>query len=235
MKTTIQPTQKRKRKGFTLVELLVVIAIIASLAGLSYGPIMRHLDSAARSEAISNGKNVHSALLGFMGQNDNSFPNDDTARGGTADTAEACLQQLIDGGFVSEEKYFWNKANGKADICDIKKPDNNGTLEASENVWGYTKNLDPGSDGSSPILFDCCKSVSASTASFTTLPWKGKAIIIRVDGSCKALDIDYGVGQPLDENGDGKEGAVTEKRGGASDADIFAALPSYAEPFSTSK
>jgi prepilin-type N-terminal cleavage/methylation domain-containing protein len=39
-------TQKSPKRGFTLVELLVVIAIIASLAGLSYGPIMKHLRSA---------------------------------------------------------------------------------------------------------------------------------------------------------------------------------------------
>ncbi len=70
MKTNIQPTQKRKRKGFTLVELLVVIAIIASLAGLSYGPIMKHLESSARTEAISNAKNIYSAMMGYMAVND---------------------------------------------------------------------------------------------------------------------------------------------------------------------
>jgi prepilin-type N-terminal cleavage/methylation domain-containing protein len=229
MKTNIQPTQKRKRQGFTLVELLVVIAIIASLAGLSYGPIMRHLDSAARSEAITNGKNLHSALLGFMGQNDNAFPNDDT---GEADSAEACLQQLIDGDFVGDEKYFWNKANGKADICSINQPDNDGTLDADENAWGYTKNLDPGSDGSAPILYDSCLSASPSAGSFSTLSWKGKAIVVRVDASCKALDIEYGTGKPLTDTGGEKTGPITEKRG-ATEEDIFASLPTYAEPLAT--
>ena len=230
MKTNIQATQKRKRKGFTLVELLVVIAIIASLAGLSYGPIMKHLDSAAKTEAIANGKSLHSALLGFMGQNDNSFPNDDT---GDADSAEDCLQQLVDGGFVGDEKYFWNKANGKGDICSINQPDNDGTLEANENAWGFTKNLDPGSDGSAPILYDSCTSASANTASFTTLTWKGQAVIVRIDGSCKSLGIDY-TGPPVGDDGAGKTGSVMEKRGsGGQQADIFAILPSYAVPLAT--
>ena len=85
MKTNKNITLQRNLKGFTLVELLVVIAIIASLAGLSYGPIMKHLDSSARTEAISNGKQIFTALNGFMAANDSSYPNDDlvTKAGGT--------------------------------------------------------------------------------------------------------------------------------------------------------
>ena len=208
MKLNIQPTQKRKRQGFTLVELLVVIAIIASLAGLSYGPIMKHLESSARTEAISNGKMIHSALLGFMGQNDSTFPNEDT--GTAADTAEDCLQQLIDGDFVGEEQYFWNKANERADLCAITKPDNNGTLDKDENVWGYTRNLSPGSDTGAPILFDSCVGVD----SFDTAPWKGKAIVVKVDGSCVAMNITY-TGKPVSDDGTSQQGAV-EQNGGSS-------------------
>ncbi len=138
MKTNIQATQniKRKRKGFTLVELLVVIAIIASLAGLSYGPIMKHLETSARTEAISNGKNIYSALLGFMSANDNVFPNTSTvtAAGGTAGTtSNNYFQQLFDGGNISDEKYFYNRQGAKMGLAiTTTTPANDKTLATTE-------------------------------------------------------------------------------------------------------
>jgi len=206
MKTTIQPTQKRKRKGFTLVELLVVIAIIASLAGLSYGPIMKHLESSARTEAISNAKNIYSALLGFMSQNDNVFPSDatlddsSTGGGGGGGKSNAYFQQLFDGGHISEEKYFYHRAGEKMELCD-RKPDNDRMIESEECVWGYVQGLDPG-DSTSPIIFDSSK----DGTSFLANTWKGKAVILKVDGGAKAYNIK--LGGPVDTTDAAQSGSV---------------------------
>lgn len=234
MKINKQLTQERQRKGFTLVELLVVIGIISTLGALAFGPIMRHINTGDRTKAMSNGRNLHSALLGFSSENGNTFPTDATLRaGGTVATPEDAFQQLLEGGNVGEEKYFWNIANGRGGTCAMTPPDENGTLVAGENAWGYVKDLDPGNDGKSPLIYDSCTGVTGNTGTFTTLPWKGKAIIVKVDSSCEAKNITY-TGEALGPNGAAKNGPVQENQGGTA-VDVFAAVPDYATPLATSQ
>jgi prepilin-type N-terminal cleavage/methylation domain-containing protein len=52
-------------KGFTLIELLVVIAIISTLGGLSYGPIMRQLQSADVLKATKVCKDLTFSINGY--------------------------------------------------------------------------------------------------------------------------------------------------------------------------
>ena len=216
---------KGKRKGFTLVELLVVIAIIASLAGLSYGPIMKHLESSARTEAISNAKNIYSALLGFMSQNDNVFPNAATladsstgGSGGGGGKSNAYYQQLFDGGYIGEEKYFYHRQGEKMGLCD-RKPDNDKTLEAEECVWGYVEGLDPG-DATSPLIFDSSK----DGTSFLANTWKGKAVILKVDGGAKAYNIK--LSGPVDTTDSSQSGTVEVKFDGQT-KDIMQTVPDH--------
>lgn len=221
MKTTnIEP--KGKRKGFTLVELLVVIAIIASLAGLSYGPIMKHLESSARTEAISNSKMIHTALLGYMSQNDNVFPDEnavsESASGGGGSNSNSYFQLLFDGGHVSDEKYFYHRQGEKMGLAS-QKPDNDKNLTADECVWGYVEGLDPG-DSSSPILFDS----STDGQTFLANTWKGKAIILKVDGECKARPIK--LSGPIDSTDSGQSGNIEVKFDGQT-KNIMDIVPSY--------
>jgi len=196
MKTNTQSTQKRKRKGFTLVELLVVIAIIASLAGLSYGPIMKHLESSARTEAISNVKNIYSAMLGYMAQNDNIFPDEDaledseTAGGGSA--ASDYFQLLFDGGHVDDEKYFYHRQGEKMGLAS-EKPDNDKTLSADD---------------------------------FLANTWKGKAIVLKVDGGAEALKIS--LSGPLDTTDSSQSGEVEIDFNGQKQ-NIFDTIPDHGE------
>lgn len=183
MKTNTQSTQKRQnRKGFTLVELLVVIAIIASLAGLSYGPIMKHLETSKKTEALSNGKSIHAAILGYLAEN-GDFPT------GATPTAEEAFTLLFEGGHISEKKYFWNK-NNRASATEIQPveetPPLTATVVAADNVWGYVDGL-TAADGYLPILFDA-KGTTASV--FDATVWKGSALIVKVDGSAKSHKID---------------------------------------------
>jgi len=63
MKSSIN--NKTTKKGFTLVELLVVIAIIATLGGLAFGPVMKHLRAADVTKAKKVCKDLTFAIDGF--------------------------------------------------------------------------------------------------------------------------------------------------------------------------
>ncbi len=187
MKTNKIITLQRNLKGFTLVELLVVIAIIASLAGLSYGPIMRHLDSSARTEAISNGKQIYTALTGYMAANEGAFPNEAklTAAGGTDGTSDVYFALLFNAGSIDDDKSFNHKHGVKAGLC-TEENNNNKEIDPEENCWGYVEGL-LASDTSAPLIFDSSK----DGVTFLTNVWKGKGIIIRADGGAKAMDITF--------------------------------------------
>jgi prepilin-type N-terminal cleavage/methylation domain-containing protein len=66
-------TNHHARRGFTLVELLVVIAIIATLAGVGAPVIISQQKKGARTEAISNAKQVGMAMFNFD-QDYGSYP-----------------------------------------------------------------------------------------------------------------------------------------------------------------
>lgn len=55
----------RKAKGFSLIEILVVIAIMATLAGLSYSPILSMINNSRRSEALNTMKKLERSINQF--------------------------------------------------------------------------------------------------------------------------------------------------------------------------
>ena len=215
------------RKGFSLVELLVVIAIIAALAGVAYGPIISRMKEADKTNAIANGRNIHTALLSFASNNDGLFPNEDTANSSeSGDSAEGNFTQLLnDGGGVTED-LFWNSPNINAGTVSATKPNNDGQLTSGENCWGYVANLSSSSNPRTPLFFDS----SSQAGTFTTGVWDGRAIVGKVDGSVTAMEIDYGSGGATEEDGTAKSGNIIEKRG-SSKIDIFSEsnLPKGAE------
>jgi hypothetical protein len=88
------------------------IQVIASLAGLSYGPVMRHLEASARTEDIMQCKNIYTALAGYMAANNGQFPEK--------------LQQLVDGGHIEKEfltlknrQLFYVKGLDPADVQKV--------------------------------------------------------------------------------------------------------------------
>lgn len=211
--------QRSKTKGFTLVELLVVIAIIAGLAAMSYGPIMKNIKAAAKTQAVGKAKNILSALGSFANEKDGLYPNDDTSTqsGGGGGSSNSYLQQLMDRGKVDNEKDFWVKENAAIGTVKTSEPNNDDTLDPGENAWGYVVGLTNTSNGNTPILFDACE----SAGQFNTKVWEGTAIVAKIDQSVRSLDIAYGDGKPLNEDGSGKTGPIEEKSG-SSNVDLFA-------------
>lgn len=88
---------------------LAGVPMIASLAGLSYGPIMKHLESSQRTQDISQCKSIHAALLGYLVDN-GDFPNN--------------LQQLVDGGHMTK-KYLTMKKRKLTYIKGLEAADGN--------------------------------------------------------------------------------------------------------------
>lgn len=75
---------QRARKGFTLIELLVVIAILATLAAVSFGPIMKFLGSGDLTVDVKTAKDLQSAISAYEDKYkylpyDGSTPTEDTA------------------------------------------------------------------------------------------------------------------------------------------------------------
>lgn len=208
--------KKHAPKGFTLVELLVVIAIIAGLAAMSYGPIMRQVKASKRTEAINNGKQIHTALMSFAQDNDSQFPSELTARDGeTGDTAEACFTQLLNAGVIDDEKYFYNAVVAERLATTAETPDNDGTLTSGECTWGYVSGLSMTSKSGCPVVFDS----STQPGTFDTGVWDGKAVVVRLDGAATAMDIEYS-GSALEDDGSSKQGPIVEEKG-STKVDIF--------------
>lgn len=211
--TTLRP------RGFTLVELLVVIVIIAALAGLSAPMILRQQKAAARTEAISNAKQVGLALLEFD-QEYGSFPDDATAEDVTdstgsdltltGSTSNDYFRQLIAYGVQSEEIFYTKCAY-------TRKPDNVTTtgnaLEPGEVGFGYvmldqTTGQNTSGNPGRPVLVTPLLDANTSWE-FDPDPYGSKCVILRLDNSAKALqirddtnEVSLGGGRKIQDTGD---------------------------------
>ena len=63
----------RIRAGFTIMELLVVIAIIAVLAAILFPVFAKAKESGMRATALTQSKQIGTALIMYLGQNDDKF------------------------------------------------------------------------------------------------------------------------------------------------------------------
>ena len=71
---TLKELENTSRKAFTLIELLVVIAIIAILAALLMPALSRAKDMALRTSCTNNQKQVMTATLMYVDDNEGCYP-----------------------------------------------------------------------------------------------------------------------------------------------------------------
>ena len=196
MKTNI----RRHRDGFTLVELLVVIVIIAALAGLSAPVILKQRKKADQTEATSNVKQIHLALLDFNSDY-GTFPDNNTAE----DVKNATGTVLNFGGSFSNDYFrqlaattakaeapFWCKS-----AASPRKPDKDMSagkaLEAGEVGFGYimatqTDGLSASSNSACPVAVSPLLKNNTNWE-FDSEPYGDKAVVLRIDGSATAETI----------------------------------------------
>lgn len=167
--------------------------VLLVLAGLSAPLFLKSRRASDRTEAINNIKQVNLALIDF--DNDyGSFPDASTIPAVKASTATTLslgtsssndlLRQLIATGNKSE-KIFWAKSAGtprKGD--DILGAD---ALKKGECAFTYIAGLSTSSDPSAPLLL---VPVIPGTWKFDPKPFKGMAVVLRVDGSARSEAID---------------------------------------------
>ncbi len=151
--------KKTSTKGFTLIELLVVIAIIAALGGLSYGPILRFLETSDVNKTTKVCKDITFAITGFETEYD-SLP----YTGGTYPTADANVVTNAAGGRAFLEvlmginttindkgKEFFNADQAEGDPATAKDGMvyNAGAIVSLLDKWGspYTIRLDYDGNG----------------------------------------------------------------------------------------
>jgi hypothetical protein len=114
-----------------------MLPVISSLAGLSYAPTMRHLESSQRTEDIVLCKNIFIALMGYMAANNGQLPEN--------------LQQLVDGGHIEKKfltlknrELFYVKGLNAADVNKVilyTSPDKNG-MAVYVTLDGATRTID---------------------------------------------------------------------------------------------
>lgn len=219
-----------RRSGFTLVELLVVISIIVVLSGLATPVAVRALNHADQVTGINNARNIKGALDLFASDFDGTYPSDQTAielaelneevsasspsgklegkwelkpkrLGSVTDTSKTSddyFSQLIGRGLDNEQLFYMKSF--RRDF-QLTRSNSDGVFDSGENVWGYTKNLQPTSSGHIPIIYDNPVSTGENPR-FSKKTWNGKIIVARLNNSTQMLQIG---GQ------DRNSGTVTER------------------------
>ena len=196
------------QKGFTLTELLVVMTILVVLAGIAPASIFKALKRAAVAEAINNAKQVKLALDVFALDFDGQFPNEDTAEdvveGGTGTTySNDFFRQLFLSGVTESEIIFWVKnspAAGSNSAPDDKVKEG-GRMQPQEILqdgdvhWAYISEQTNLDTTSRPLLID---GYEKNTSEWDPDLWENKVIVVRIDGSTKAMRMRLSDGKVLD-------------------------------------
>ncbi len=242
----------RRAAAFTLIELMVVVAIIASLAAVSWGPILDKLNDGDRTAAISNMRNVYSSLMDFN-NSFGSFPCDSTAQDIEEQNGETATQYgAIKGNYSNDylrQLFFLNNIGpslegnfyAKVAIADgrqvkeaDKKVGGGKALAKGECAFGYVMRTDPdnadvrtpvtGNDAT-PILLSSVASKAPTKASDTRYDmnsFRGKLLYYTVSNSGKQVDL-----KEEESNSDygTKEGLFGEDKKGRNNSNKYIVLP----------
>lgn len=125
---------KHSRKGFTLVKLVVVIAVIAILTGVSVGSYFGVMDSAKKSNALVNQKQVSDALLLYKIKN--SVSNDSRSM---EDIAIDITTNYLVENECSNTNYVVGTLKSSASTSGKVKKEANQTTVSSEAIIFYVE------------------------------------------------------------------------------------------------
>ena len=185
--------QTQPRKGLSVGQwVCVVVVLIVGL--LVFSPVvMKSSKKAPMITATSNAKQVWMLLVEFD-QDYGAFPNDQTAKAEPefnaycGEYSNDYLGQLFAAGYTRSEEIFYAKAGS----LNQHRPDDDTstrakTLEEGECGFGYIKGLGLRSHEETPILLT---PMYGEGLKFNTEVYKGKAVVLRVDGAVKQYRLD---------------------------------------------
>ena len=190
---TIEPPNKDKPKGFPWLAVLALAVLVIAGIGLSAPVILRSPRAADRTEALNNIRQVGMSLFEFESEY-GRFPDASTVAKvkertkteldlGTT-SSNQLFRQLIAAG-LKTEKPFWCKSDWSK-----KKPDNVFTpgkaLRAGEVGFAYIAGLESSGTVETPVVV---APLIPGTTRFDPKPFKGKAVILCLDNSAKAMNI----------------------------------------------
>lgn len=101
-----------RRHAFTIIEVLIVIAIIAVLAGLLFPVFARSKDSAFKTAAMANAKQLGTAVLMYIDEADNKLPMS-TNYAQSEKSPERLWTNVLQGLVKSEQVFIAPGSNGK--------------------------------------------------------------------------------------------------------------------------
>ncbi|MCW1925619.1 hypothetical protein OKA05_23880 [Luteolibacter arcticus] len=184
------PEAQRSRDKMLLILLAGLMAVLFVFSAPLF---LKSRKASDRTEAINNIKQVNLALIDF-GNDYGAFPDASTITAVKATTSTTLalgssssnelFRQLIATGNRSE-KIFWAKTAGTPRKGnDLLGAD---TLKKGECAFTYIAGLTSSSDPYAPVLM---VPVIPGTWKFDPKPFKGTAVVLRIDGSAKAEPID---------------------------------------------
>jgi prepilin-type N-terminal cleavage/methylation domain-containing protein len=180
-----------RKNAFTLIELLVVISIIAILASIAVPVFGRAQENAARTKALSNGKQIGLACKLFAQDYNGDYPRyanrDDKT--GTLDTSNAAFATLFPD-YISDEKLF-EIAKSQYSKNNDGKMGSGQTLGSKENAWAYLTEMSDTSNGRWPFILTAPQRGGKDFTNDESQEgglWRGEyAIVVNCDVSANAV------------------------------------------------
>jgi hypothetical protein len=190
---TEEPVEEKKPMGW--LSWVLILVVILSLAGLTAPMVIRCPKKASQTEATSNLRQVGIALLEFD-TDYGRFPDDETSKTVTENfpdhglnlsgkSSNVLFRQLFAAGLTQSEAMFYAEVNG------TRKPDGDispgEVMKKGEVGFGYIAGLSSKGNPARPLAF--CP-IIPGTDRFDPKPFKGKAVILRIDNSVTSVNID---------------------------------------------
>lgn len=156
------------------------------------GILLAQRKKAEMTQAISNSKQIYYLMIEFDGDY-GEFPSDSTEgedgmKGYKGKHSNDYFGQFFAGGYTKSEEIFYAKGGAPT----TKKADNDTstkakTLAAGECGFAYYKGESTSSNSGKPLVF---APMTGKGFKFDPKPYGGKAVVLHIDGSVRAYEID---------------------------------------------